>query len=97
MALIARERSLSMDRDLAEDEEEYKDRGFTFTPKDVKQIVFSVTTAKAGPGIHVTRNKGQARRVAAAATGVVDEKEVDIDMSTMPNPCDWASDDMDFW
>jgi len=73
-----------------------EEKGFTCTPDQVKQLLFVVRTARSD-NLFMDWQKGNARRVAAAACGVVDEKEVPMDFSLMPNPTDWAEDDKDAW
>lgn len=68
-----------------------EEKGFTFTSDDVKQIIFSVRTAR-NDSLFVDWQKGNAMRVAACACGVVDEKEVAINTSKIPNPSDWDED-----
>mgnify|MGYP001425483267 CR=1 FL=1 len=68
-----------------------REKGFTVTSDNIKQVIFSVRTAR-NDGLFVDWQKGNAMRVAAAACGVVDEKEIAIDIAKMPNPCDWDGD-----
>jgi len=68
-----------------------REKGFTFTSDDVKQVIFSVRTARTD-GLFVDWQKGNAMRVAACVCGVVDEKEVPMDFTKMPNPGDWEED-----
>ena len=68
-----------------------REKGFTVTSDKIKQIIFSVRTAR-NDGLFVDWQKGNAMRVAACSCGVVDEKEIPMDFAKMPNPSDWDGD-----
>jgi len=93
MTLISCADLLGMHRRLDGDWDKEK---FTCSPENVKQILFKVVMPQ-GNAVWVTAQKGEARRIAAAACGQVVEVESELDMGAIPEPCRWCEDDKDFW
>ena len=73
-----------------------EEKGFICTPKDVKRILWVVSTVKA-ENFFMGETEDDANRVAACVGGVVSAKEVPIDFSKMPNPTDWADESDETW